>query len=313
MTVRYALMTVAVVRGGIEESRHQVHVAVCRPDGTLVASAGDPTRLTTMRSAAKPFQAHPMVASGALDAFGMDDEVLAVCCASHMGADAHAAAVRRGLAAAGLTEDLLQNTLGTTDERVRHNCSGNHLAFLAHSVHEGWPVHGYRDPNHPSQIAALDQIARSARVEREDIGTCVDGCGVVCFALPLMTIAGMYGRLAGEVPRQAAAMRAHPEMVRGPAELDTEVMRAVRGAISKAGAEALTCISLPDQELGVAIRVEDGAWRAVEPAVVSVLQQLFGWDIVPSELARFRRPVMRNSPGDIVGFVEASVPLATVS
>ncbi|MDX6534309.1 MAG: hypothetical protein QOF68_2053 [Gaiellales bacterium] len=306
-------MTVAVVRGGIEESRHQVHVAVCAPDGTLVASAGDPSRLTTLRSAAKPFQSHPMVASGALDAFGMDAEVLAVCCASHVGTDEHAAAVRRGLAAAGLTEDLLQNTLGTTDERVRHNCSGNHLAFLAHSAHEGWPVHGYRDPNHPSQVAALDQMARSARVEREDIGTCTDGCGVVCFALPLQASAAMYARLPQEVPRQAAAMRAHPQIVRGPGELDTEVMRAVRGSISKAGAEGLTCISLPDQELGLALRVEDGGWRAVEPAVVSVLSQLLGWDSLPSGLARFRRPVVRNSPGDIVGFVEASVSLATVS
>ncbi|MDX6593641.1 MAG: hypothetical protein QOJ13_2837 [Gaiellales bacterium] len=306
-------MTVAVVRGGIEESRHQVHVAVCTPDGTLVASAGDPNRLTTLRSAAKPFQSHPMVASGALDAFGMDEEVLAVCCASHVGTDEHADAVRRGLAAAGLTEDLLQNTLGTTDERVRHNCSGNHLAFLAHSAHEGWPVHGYRDPNHPSQVAALDQMARSARIEREDISTCTDGCGVVCFALPLQASAAMYARLPQEVPRQAAAMRAHPQIVRGPGELDTEVMRAVRGSISKAGAEGLTCISLPDQELGLALRVEDGGWRAVEPAVVSVLSQLLGWDSLPSGLARFRRPVVRNSPGDIVGFVEASVSLATVS
>lgn len=306
-------MTVAVVRGGIVESRHQVHVAVCRPDGTLVASAGDAERLTTLRSAAKPFQAQPLVASGAFDAFGMDDEVLAVCCASHVGTDEHAAAVRRGLAAAGLTEDLLQNTLGTTDERVRHNCSGNHLAFLAHSAHEGWAVHGYRDPNHPSQIAALEQIARSARMEREDIATCADGCGVVCFALPLQAAAAMYARFAEEVPRQADAMRDHPVMVRGAGELDTEVMRAVPRSISKAGAEGLTCIALPDHELGVAIRVEDGGWRAVEPAVVSVLSQLLGWSSVPSELARFRRPVMRNSPGDIVGFVEASVSLATVS
>jgi L-asparaginase II len=306
-------MTVAVVRGGIEESRHQVHVAVCRPDGSLVASAGDAGRLTTLRSAAKPIQAQPMVGSGAFDAFGMDDEVLAVCCASHVGADEHAAAVRRGLAAAGLTEDLLQNTLGTTDERVRHNCSGNHLAFLALSAYEGWPVQGYRDPGHPSQVAALEHVARAARVEKVDVGTCTDGCGVVCFALPLRTIAAMYARLPDEVPRQADAMRAHPELVRGEGELDTEVMRAVPGAVSKAGAEALTCISLPEQGLGVAIRVEDGAWRAVEPAVVSVLSQLLGWQAPPSELARFRRPVVRNSPGDIVGFVEASVTLATVS
>lgn len=254
-------MTVTAVRGGLDESSHRVHVAVARADGGLVAWHGDPGRLTTMRSSAKPFQAQPLVASGAVEAFGFDDQTLAVCCASHEGADEHAAAVRRGLEACGLGPEALRNTAGLPEQRLRHNCSGNHLAFLALSVHEGWDVPGYRDPTHPAQRAALAEIARAAGVAEPDVATCTDGCGVVCFALPLATIAAMYARLPQLLPRQYAAMRAHPGMVAGPGDIDTELPQVLPGGVAKGGAEGLGCVALAEQGLGIALRVEDGQYR----------------------------------------------------
>lgn len=301
-------MPVTVVRGGVPESSHQVHVAVSDASGRLLAWHGDPDRPTTMRSSAKPLQADPLVQSGALEAFGIDDETLAVCCASHAGLDVHVAAVRRGLEAAGLTADALRNSSGQPEERLRHNCSGNHLAFLALSAYRGWPVDGYREPGHPSQLAALSAVSAAAGVPEEDIPLCTDGCGVVCFTLPLSAIAWIYARLEQLVPRQAAAMRAHPVMVAGPGDLDTELPRELDGAVSKGGAEGLGCVSLPGG-IGVAVRVEDGAWRAVEPAVMEVLAQVLGWREEPVALSRFRRPPVINSPGDVVGFLEADVPL----
>jgi L-asparaginase II len=302
-------MPVTVIRSGIEESRHAVHVAVVDADGRLVARHGDPYRLTTMRSAAKPFQAEPLVASGALDAFAMDDEVLAVCCASHHGLDMHVAAVRRGLAAAGLGPAVLRNATGSPEQRLRHNCSGNHLAFLAHAAHRGWDIPGYREPGHPAQRAALDVVAAAAGVPEQGVETCTDGCGVVCFVLPLATIAGMYARLAALVPRQHAAMRAHPAMVAAPADLDTELMAAVDGCVAKGGAEGLGCVSLSEPALGIAVRIEDGAPRAVDPAVMAVLAQLLGWEQPPAALVPFAEPELRNSPGDVVGSLRAVVDL----
>jgi len=117
--------------------------------------------------------------------------VLAVTCASHMGQDIHVEAVERGLSACGLTAGALDNCIGTPEERLRHNCSGNHLGFLANSVHHGWETAGYRHPGHPSQDAALAEVAERARVPVESIATCTDGCGVVAFELPLATIAAM--------------------------------------------------------------------------------------------------------------------------
>src|SRR6476646_4885252 len=118
-------MSVTVVRGGLAESRHEVHVAVVAQDGTLVASAGDPDRPTTLRSAAKAVQAQPL-----LDA-GVPDDA---------GADIHAETVRRGFRLAGVDPELLRNCTGDLETRLRHNCSGNHLNFLALSAARRWPL-----------------------------------------------------------------------------------------------------------------------------------------------------------------------------
>ena len=211
-----------------------MHAVAVRTDGTVIGACGDPDRVTTLRSAAKPFQAEPLIASGGLDALGLDDRVLAVMCASHAGQDIHAEAVTRGLHACGLDASALRNSLGPPDERVRHNCSGNHLGFLANSVHHGWGIEGYRTPEHPSQRAALAVVADHAEVDAVAIPTMADGCGVVAFALPLRVIATMYARLAERLPRQFAAMTAHPELVRGDGDLDTEAMRAIRAASPRA-------------------------------------------------------------------------------
>lgn len=304
-------MSVQVTRGELVESRHQVHVAVVDAAGELVAAAGDPRRPTILRSAAKPLQAVPLLETGAFDAFGFDDAILAVCCASHVGAPEHVEAVSRGFALAGLDPALLRNTEGTVQDRLEHNCSGNHLGFLAASVHMGWPLEGYRDPGHPSQVAAREAVARAAGLAARQVPICVDGCGVVAFQLPLDAIAGIYARLPAEQPRQVAAMRAHPELVRGDGRLDTELMRAVPGAVSKGGAEGLSALGLPEQGLGVAVRVEDGADRAVAPALLDVVAGLLHWPAQPVNLRELATPSVRNAPGDEVGLVKSDVVLAT--
>jgi L-asparaginase II len=304
-------MSVSVMRGGLEESRHQVHVAVARADGSLVAWAGDPERLTTLRSTAKPLQLQVAVDAGACE--GWDDELVAVCCSSHVGLDEHMDAVRRGFASAGLDPALLRNSSGGVETRLRHDCSGNHLGFLAASAARGWPLEGYRAPEHPSQQAALEVVAAAARVRASGIPTCPDGCGVLCFALPLRIAAAIYARLPEEHPRQAGAMRARPDMVRGPGELDTELMRHIPGAVSKCGAEALHCLSLPEQGLGMALRIDDGSYRAVDPASMAVLRQLLGDGALPEALNPFASPPVLDSNGVAIGELRGHVRLTSRS
>ena len=66
------------------------------------------------------------------------------------------------------------------------------------------------------------------------------------YATPVTVAAATYALLPELLPEISAAMRAHPELVEGPGQIDTEVMRALPGATSKCGAEGLSCFSLPD-------------------------------------------------------------------
>ena len=64
-----------VTRGDVVESVHRGVVVVIDVDGNLVASAGNVDQLTYFRSAAKPFQAIPVVESGAAEEFGFKKTV----------------------------------------------------------------------------------------------------------------------------------------------------------------------------------------------------------------------------------------------
>ena len=92
-------LSVAVHRGPFVESVHVVHAVAVR-DGTVVAEAGDPAFLTSLRSSAKPFQALPLVRSRD----DLDDEDIAIASASHRAEPEQIEAVRRLLAKAPATE-----------------------------------------------------------------------------------------------------------------------------------------------------------------------------------------------------------------
>jgi L-asparaginase II len=286
-------LVIEVVRGDLVEARHRVH-AVAVKAGEVVTSVGDPMLVTYFRSAAKPLQAVPLVRARP----DLDDAEIAIACASHLARPEQLDAVRSLLAKAQATEDDLE--CGPAPTRIEHNCSGKHAGFIALCKAEGWPVEGYRLAEHPSQRAVLDEISVAAMVDPDGIGTAVDGCGVVTFALPLGRMALAFSRLAGAegTKRIVAAMRAHPDLIRGPGSADTELMRALPGWIAKGGAEGLLCAASPDG-LGVALKIEDGAGRAVRSAAAAFLQRLA---LDPGDLGVV--PV-ENSRGEIVGELRA--------
>ena len=282
-------LVIEVVRGDLVEARHRVH-AVAVKAGEVVVSAGDPMLVTHFRSAAKPLQAVPVVRARS----DLDDAEIAIACASHLARPEQLAAVRSLLARAGATEDDLE--CGPEPTRIEHNCSGKHAGFIALCKAEGWPVEGYRLPEHPCQHAMRDEISVAAMVDPDGIGTAVDGCGVVTFALPLARMAHAFSRLVqlDGAARIVEAMRAHPELIRGPGAADTELMRTQPGWIAKGGAEGLLCAASPDG-LGLALKVEDGAVRAVRSAAAAFLRRL------AVETGELGVVPVTNSRGEIVG------------
>ncbi|MGE5690281.1 MAG: asparaginase [Pseudomonadota bacterium] len=280
---------VLVRRGTTVEAVHRVHAVAVR-DGVVVAERGDAGIVCLFRSSAKPFQALPLARARE----DLDDRDLAIASASHLGGPDHLAAVEALLAKASATEDELE--CGPEPTRLRHNCSGKHAGMLALCDARGWRRPGYRLAGHPVQEACRVEVAAAAEVAPHELPTAVDGCGVVTFALPLERMAHAFSRLerleAGD--RVAAAMRAHPELVRGEGAPDTVLMRRAAGWTAKGGAEGLLCAVSPDG-VGVAVKVEDGAGRAVGPALAAFLAGL-GVDLPDLAIA-----AVSNSRGETVG------------
>ena len=289
-------ITVAVRRGETVESRHRVH-AVAVQDGTVVAEAGDGGLVTFMRSSAKPIQALPL--TRALPE--LDEKELAIACASHLALPEQLEAVRALLARAPAGEDELEcGREGDPPSPINHNCSGKHAGMLALCRAHGWDSRGYRLPHHPCQHAMQAEVARAADLDEDELETAIDGCGVVTFAFPLERMALAFARLerldGGD--RVAAAMRAHPGLIRGPGGVDTALMRAYEGWIAKGGADGLMCAAGP-RGLGLALKVEDGSARAVGPALAAFLARL------GHPVERLERAPVRNSRGEEVGEIEA--------
>jgi L-asparaginase II len=279
---------VAVTRGEVVEAVHVVHAAAVR-DGALVASAGDPELVAFFRSSAKPLQALPL--ARARD--DLDDRDLAIASASHLASPEQLDAVRALLAKAPATEDDLECGGG-----IRHNCSGKHAGMLALARTRGWPTENYRLLDHPVQQGCVAEVAAAAEVDPAAIPVSIDGCGVPTFALTLERMANAFARLesleAGA--RVAAAMRAQPDLVRGPIAADTRLMRALPGWTAKGGAEGLLCASSPDG-LGVALKCIDGAYRPLEQALTAFLAAL------GIELPGAAPEAVLNSRGEIVGTI----------
>jgi L-asparaginase II len=289
---------VEVTRADRVESAHRGSIVVVAPDGSAIASVGDPGQFAYARSSAKPFQLAPFVASGRFDEYGLGTDALAVMAASHSGEDRHVRLVQEILRRAGLTSAVLQNKVhapfdsetatrlvrdGERPTVLRGNCSGKHAAMVLFAKASGWPIDTYWHPDHPVQRLALETVSALSDVPIEDIATATDGCGVVTFGMPLRGLATAFARLAdpsaiADPPLRSAltrirdAMMEHPELVAGERRrIDTAVMRAFpKRVVSKGGAEGVLAMGFPpgalpanapfgDGPMGVAAKVEDGS------------------------------------------------------
>jgi L-asparaginase II len=283
-------IAVTVRRGSLVEAVHRVHAVVVE-SGRITESAGDPGLVTFYRSSSKPLQALPL----AREREDVTEVELAIACASHRAEPPQLEAARSLLERAPATEADLE--LGPQEGRgpslLSHNCSGKHAGFLAVCRARGWPIEGYRLPDHPLQQLLLSEIAAAAELDAHEVATGVDGCGVPTFGMSLERMAYTFSRLAqlDGGGRIVAAMTAHPELIgyeRGAT--DTDLMRLRPGWLAKGGAEGLICAATPEGA-GIALKVEDGNMRALRPALASFLGLDDGFAAAP----------LLNSRGERVG------------
>lgn len=328
-------MPLAVVtRGGHVESVHHGSIAVVDLDGRVLLAAGDPVRMTFTRSTLKPFQALPFALAGGIDRFRLTGPETALLCASHSGEPRHVAAAASILAKAGNSAGDLKcgtHAPGFYEAQgevpppppyspLAHNCSGKHAGMLAHCVACGYRKEGYLDRDHPVQQEVRRAVAAMLDVSADDMPEGTDGCSLPNLAVPLARLALGYARLAaGQGPGEhgravatlAQAMRAHPEMVSGEGRSDLVLARAGGGDwVPKIGAEAVQAIGLRSRGVGIAIKLDDGARRALLPVPIAALEQADLLDDRAREiLAPHATPEVRNHRGLVTGDVRRSFVL----
>ena len=335
---------VQVKRGAITESRHRGHIVVLEPDGNIVGYAGSPHTVTFLRSSAKPFQAMPLLVSGAAERFGFTDREVALACGSHNGEPIHTELAASMLRKIGLGPEALKcgvhepysaeaaaelRARGEAPNVLQNNCSGKHAGMLAVAKHLGAPIENYDSPENPVQLAIAETISKFSGVPVTDLAVGVDGCAAPIFGITVKAMALAYARLVSPpasfdqatgnaCERIVRVMNAYPELIGGTSNrLDTELMRAAPGRlVSKVGAEGVYTAGINPCErwpkgLGLAIKIEDGDDKRARPTVV--IESLRQLDVLPDEsleaVARYAFFPMLNRRGDVVGEVSASFEL----
>lgn len=298
-------------RGDILESVHRGHAVVVDGSGEVVAEWGDPDKIIYPRSSCKMLQALPLLESGAARAAGLRPQHLALACASHQGAPIHTEAVAAWLTAIDRAESDLRcgpqppadaadrdalRSSGAPVCQLHNNCSGKHAGFLTLGAHLGAGP-DYIDPDHPVQAAVRDAFEDMTGETSPGYG--IDGCSAPNFATSLRGLGRAMARMAkptsdgrGRASAElVAAMLAHPMLVAGKGRACTELMDAMRSVAVKTGAEGVYVAIAPHQELGIALKIDDGATRASEAAMAAILVKLGLLDgSHPAALRRLNAP-----------------------
>ncbi len=334
---RALVPVVEVVRSGRVESVHLGAAVVTDGGGRVLASAGDPSVATYLRSAAKPVQLLAMLRSNLERSVTLTDRELAVCAASHGGEPGHVEVVEALLERGGLSpaqlrcgalapldpdarDDLLRR--GEAPGALHNNCSGKHTAMLLTSRANGWPLEGYLGEEHPLQRRIAETVET---LSGAPAAMGVDGCGVPTFYMELTAAARMTAglmALAGEegaASRIVAAMTGFPWYTSATRRLAFHLMRELPGVLAKEGAEGFFVVGLSASRspwgvpAALAVKAADGGGeeaRGRDAGVVSALLSLgvaTGDERRRLEALRLRPSV--NATGRIVGEIRGVLGL----
>ncbi len=286
-------------RGGILENIHMGVICGINEVGEVIYSVGDEKVVTFLRSAAKPFQAIPVIENGVVEEFGLTSKEAALFAASQRGEIYHMEALESILLKTGIPEEqfFCSSSYPLNEEpkadyhriqgekrKLYHNCSGKHVGFLALSKKLGYEIEGYWKLEHPVQQLSLDAMAEMADYPKEEIGIGIDGCGFPVYAMPLQNIAQAYLKLAcpdliqNVVMREAANkiagyMNAHPEMIASH-DFICSVLLADPNIVAKGGAKGVYGFGLKKERLSFALKVMDGSELVWPNIIASILEQI---------------------------------------
>lgn len=328
-----AVPLVVATRGNLVECLHTGVFCVVDATGRVLSSKGSLDRPVFMRSCAKPFQALPMIEEGIHIRLGLSLAQLALVAASHTGEAVHVETAAGILAKCGLAPDLLRcgshypfdleaaNAIikrGDAPSALHNNCSGKHIGMLLLAREHDWDLTTYTDPRHPVQLRIRTILSNAMEVSEDRLIPATDGCGVPTYATEPIKLATAYARLglasrgscyANSMSVIASAMMKNPYIVAGRGMIETALMERYPGLmILKRGADGLLCISLPDQALGIVVKIESGSRTACNVVAMDILHQLGVIDDrTVKELSFLANTPIKTWMGEIVGIHQSVI------
>lgn len=318
-----------VLRGNAVESKHQVMAAVVDDRGVLAGFWGNVDYLTFPRSAIKMLQALSLVESGAMEKFGLDEKMLAMACASHMGEKHHMETLNHWMEKIKFTEagfrcgpaypgnesaqfEMIRR--GAKPSPLSHNCSGKHLGIVSTAMAMGEDPKDYHLPTHKAQIRIRKNLSELMKVSLDTMPVGSDGCGIPTYGIPLQALAvgasSFFGKDLSTDRTQALqrilhAWRNNPRYVSGNENFSAVLAEATKGkALLKSGAEGAFIGLMPEKGLAFALKVADGAKRAAEVAAALLFKQFGGMtDQQYQDLKAWTMPTLKNSRGEDIGSI----------
>jgi L-asparaginase II len=324
---------VDVFRGKTRESFHRGVVCIVDENGNTVAGLGDISQICYPRSTMKLFQHIPLLMSGAVDAYDLGLEEIAIMCGSHNGEELHVDMANSILLKAGLPKSVLQCgpqlperyadkvdlfSKGLKPHSLHNNCSGKHAGFLLYCHYKGYDLNTYLDPEHPLQKEIKQVCADIYEFNIDDMHLGIDGCSAPVYTIPVYNQALAYKNLVSKNP---ALVKYHealetivkacsdfPYMLGGDKRYCTELIEiASARLIGKTGADGVYCLGLKDRKWGIAIKIDDGKMGPQYTVMQTVLAQLG----ILSEneckaLAKFERTENFNFSNRLTGHTQAS-------
>jgi L-asparaginase II len=287
-------------RGRHVESQHRGAWVLVDSAGAVIDGAGDWNHPVFPRSATKSLQALPLLESGAAERFGFTDDEIALALASHHAEDIHVRRVEAMLGRLGLGPEHLQcgpQTPVDVDARrallqkgqkpsaVHNNCSGKHVGFLALALHMGVDVARYLAPDSASQLAVKRAVYEVSGARPDEFDVATDGCSAPTFHLPLVRLATALARVANPdglpaerrraCERMTRAAERFPELVGSTKQsLCSDLLRASGGRLfPKLGTDAVYVVGIRGADRGLAVKIDDGGYRAMNALVVELLQR----------------------------------------